>query len=487
MSDEATPEGPATTAEAGGAGTAGVTLERSPVDVLRAVIAAGLLVALLVTGWLFGNSVVAFIGDLVRGLDAIPRWLATTVVVGFRVVGFAALVAGTIVAIAQRRLRLLGTVALAVLLAVGLTTLVEPLERVDPEQALDVHDDVLGPISEEEFPAAEGVALIAAVATASAPWTHRRWRRLAWGLVVAAAASRFLTAPVSFDTVYALVIGWLSGSVVLLALGSPVRRPTREAVMDGLRLVGVDLATLERAGVDARGSTPYFGETSDGTKLFVKALGDDERSADLLFRAWRKVLPHDLGDEKAFSSLRRTVEHEALVALAARDLGVQTPRLAAFATAEPNAYVLAYEAIAGKSLDGVDAEQLTDEVLRAVWSAVAHLRRHRVAHRDLRLANVFLAADGEVWMIDFGFSELAASDLLLANDLAELLASLTLAVGLERALAAGLDTLPPAELATAAARLRPFALSGATRTGMKAHDGLLDELRGRVEALAPAA
>ena len=41
-----------------------------------------------------------------------------------------------------------------------------------------------------------------------------------------------------------------------------------------------------------------------------------------------------------------------------------------------------------------------------------------IAHRDLRLANVFLAADGVVWMIDFGFSELAASDLLMATDLA---------------------------------------------------------------------
>ena len=65
------------------------------------------------------------------------------------------------------------------------------------------------------------------------------------------------------------------------------------------------------------------------------------------------------------------------------------------------------------------------------------MRRHRIAHRDLRLANVFLADDGVVWMIDFGFSELAASDLLLTNDVAELLASSTLQVGPVRAVAAG--------------------------------------------------
>ena len=72
-----------------------------------------------------------------------------------------------------------------------------------------------------------------------------------------------------------------------------------------------------------------------------------------------------------------------------------------------------------------------------MWAQLALLRRHRIAHRDLRLANVFLADDGDAWIIDFGFSELAASDHLLATDLAELLASSATKVGAERAVAAG--------------------------------------------------
>ena len=39
----------------------------------------------------------------------------------------------------------------------------------------------------------------------------------------------------------------------------------------------------------------------------------------------------------------------------------------------------------------------------------------------------------------------------------------------------------------AADRLRPWALSGATRTAHKQRPGLLDELRQRVEAAAPSA
>ncbi len=151
---------------------------------------------------------------------------------------------------------------------------------------------------------------------------------------------------------------------------APSRRPTGQAIADGLAAVGYPLAELKQASVDARGSTPYFGKRTDGQALFVKALGDDQRSADLMFRLYRMVDRRELGDERPFSSLRRAVEHEAMVALAARDVGIRTPRLVAFASAEPNSFVLAYEAVEGKSLDRVEPEDMTDEVLGAVWDQV---------------------------------------------------------------------------------------------------------------------
>ena len=209
----------------------------------------------------------------------------------------------------------------------------------------------------------------------------------------------------------------------------------------------------------------------------MKALGEDQRSADLLFRAYRWIDRRDRGDERPFSSLRRTVEHEALVALAAREHGIRTPRLVAFATADPNSFVLAYEAVAGRSLDRVAPEDVTDDVLAAIWAQVGELRRHRIAHRDLRLANIFLAEDGAVWLIDFGFSELAASDTLLATDIAELVASSSLKVGAERSVDQARAALSAKELAAAAGRLHLWALSGATRTGLKERAGLLDEVR----------
>jgi undecaprenyl-diphosphatase len=158
----------------------------------------------------------------------------------------------------------------------------------------------------------------------------------------------------------------------------------------------------------------------------------------------------------------------------------------AFATADPNAFVLAYEAIAGRSLDRLQPDEVTDAVLAAIWGQVCRLREHRIAHRDLRLANVFLASDGTVWLIDFGFSELAASSLLLTTDVAELLASSTLQVGPARAVAVAREAVGPAVLGDAMERLHPWAFSGATRTGLKERHGLLDDLRHEVGTAAEA-
>jgi undecaprenyl-diphosphatase len=315
------------------------------------------------------------------------------------------------------------------------------------------------------------------VTTVVSAWVGRRWRRLWWTAAVFSALAHFLGAPISFESVVALFAGWTAGAAVVVVLGAPSRRPTRDAVVEGLRAVGVDVARLEPASVDARGSTPYFGELGDGDAVFVKTLGADERSADLLFRLYRRVQPRDLHDERPFSSLRRAVEHEALVALTARDAGVRTPHLLAVATAHPNGFTLAYEAVAGGSLDRQAQDDVTDAVLSQVWDQLAVLRRHRVAHRDLRLANVFLDAAGDAWLIDFGFSELAVDDTLLAGDVAELLASSSTVVGVERAVAVALDRVGPDAVASAGSRLRPALLSGATRSALKERPELLAELR----------
>jgi undecaprenyl-diphosphatase len=450
----------------------------APTDVLRLIVAFVLLFVTVLLGALFYDPVTGFVTDLLRGLDRLPEWFVTALVAVAELMILVLLGGGFVVALWRREWRYLVTVALSVAVAVAVFVAAQAILDEGSKQVTRLNESLL-PVDPDALPV--GVAIVTGVVSAAAPWVGRRWRRAAWTMVVVITLVWFISSEIEFDVVVALLSGWFGGALAVSALGAPSMRPTVESIEAGLRAVGVDLAELHRADVDARGSSPYFGSTVDGTRLFVKALGEDERSADLMFRWYRRLVPRDLGDEKADASLRRTVEHEALVALTARDLGVRTPRFVAFAQADPNGFVLAYEQIAGTSFDAVPEDQVTDASLAAIWEQVALMRRHRVAHRDLRLANVFLGDDGRSWIIDFGFSELAASDLLLNTDVAELLASSATVVGPDRAAAVAESVVGREALVAARPRLRLGMLSGATRTAMKARPELLDDLRTRVE------
>jgi glycosyltransferase 2 family protein len=453
---------------------------RAPADILRLGVGLLALVGVLVVGLTAGDSVSSFVADLLGGLRRLPSWLVQVLAVLAHLSVLLAVALPVVLALRHRSL----TAVLVALAAgvVGAALAVVLIEWVDVEAAFVTGlDDPLGAAGRSGSATPAGLAALTAVVASVAPWVERRVRWLAWAAVLAGAASLFLTSPIGFGTVLALLTGWVVGTAAVVLTGTPSYRPTGESIAAGLAVAGVPLQELKQASLDARGSTPYFATAVDGTKLFVKALGADERSADLMFRAYRRLQPRDLGDEKAFSSLRRAVEHEALVAFAARDVGVRTPRVVAFASAEPNGFVLAYEAVAGRSLDRVPAEDFGDDLLDGVWEQLVMLRRHQIAHRDLRLANVFLGDDGALWMIDFGFSELAASELLLANDLAELIASSSTIVGPERAVAAASRAVG-ADSKAALTRLQLPMLSGATRTALKADPGSLERLRATLTA-----
>jgi len=367
--------------------------------------------------------------------------------------------------------------AIATALAIGLLSAILGNSIVAPERGTVV-------VAETAYYPYAGA--ITAAITAAAPWMPRIWRRVAWvSLALVVVVRLLLGSNLPAELVLALALGVAAGSGVLFLLGSPNRQPSGPEIVATLRRSGIEPARIDAANVDARGSTPYFVVTTNGDRLFVKTLSTDERSADILFRLYRRFRFKNIGDEPAFSSLRRAVEHEALLAQSAAAAGVRTPELAAVGRIGDEDYsmLLAQQAIEGRSLDSVDPEELTDGVLTEAWQQVAILRGSGIAHRDLRLANVFLDDQDNPWVIDFGFSELAASDLLLQNDVAEFVTSSALLVGSERAVRCAVDVLGPASVWAATRRLQGAALSGATKSAVKErHDDLLEQIRAEIAA-----
>jgi glycosyltransferase 2 family protein len=445
---------------------------RSPVDALRLVMAAAAFLGCLALAVGAENTMVGIEADLLQLVDRVPSELAAFLVGLVQLVALATPPVVVAVTLALRRFRLAALLVVVPLAAALLERLVAArLGRLRPpllEQALAEASWV----ARAAFPSTAWICGAAAAATVASPWLPRGWRRAAWWLVGVFAVTRMVTGhEVPLDVVAAIALGAVAGSAALLVTGRPSLRPNRRQLVEALGRSGLEVASLEHAGVDARGSTPYFAKLGDGRRLFVKALGQDERDADLLFRAWRRLRLQNIGDEVPYSTLRRAVEHEALVSLKATDSGVRTPHLVTVASAGELAMVLAYDAVDGHSLDEVDAGELDDEVLRGVWRQVARLQRERIAHRDLRLANVFLDAEGSPWLIDFGFAELAATDAMLDEDAAELLCSTYTKVGAERAVAAAVEVIGPGPVTTALRYVQPAALSTATRKAVDALPG----------------
>ena len=217
-------------------------------------------------------------------------------------------------------------------------------------------------------------------------------------------------------------------------------------------------------------------------------MGRDERTNDLVYRTYRFVRWKEPRDERPFSSLRRIVEHEALVTLAASEVGVDTPRFLAFADVgvRGDSFLVAYERMQGRPLADLDADTLTDDVLRATWEQVARLQQRRIAHRDLRTANLALRDNGAVQVIDFAFSELAAPDDLLAIDVAQVLTDTALRVGVTRAVAAAAAGLGNDALAAALPRLQAVVLAHDTRRALRSHRRLVHELQDEVQRVTGA-
>src|SRR5581483_6050789 len=108
---------------------------------------------------------------------------------------------------------------------------------------------------------------------------------------------------------------------------TPSGHPSAEQVQDALSTAGIDVATLVPVGMGGRSYARFLAATDSGEELFVKVLGSEERSADLLMRLWRFVAFRGVQDELAFVSRKRTAEHEALMALTAVQAGVRVPHV----------------------------------------------------------------------------------------------------------------------------------------------------------------
>ncbi len=411
---------------------------RHPGDVLRLiaaglVLAACLVLAALARGRLLGPDAVT--------VDWLGSGLAGRILVGLVQVAFAAAAAGVLGAqLLRRRFRLLASLSGAAVAAGAAVTGILSLAGDAHPHSVAVSLGRTSWLASAAFPGPALLAGAAAVTVAASPWLSRPWRRTAWIMLSAAGVARLAAGTIlPAELVLALAAGVTAGAGLLVALGVPDRRLGPDQISAALALAGLPVGSVTPAAAEAKGSRPFVATAADGRPLFIKALGSDQRDADLLYRAYRLVRLRDVGDTRPAASLIQAVEHQALVGMTAERAGVRVPRVERVVKAADGTALLVIELVDGSSLGALPERRVSDELLRRLWAEVDALHGARIAHRSLRSANV---------MVD----------------------------------SAAVAVIGPSGLAPAVPLLQPLALSAATRRATARRGGLLAAARSAAAA-----
>jgi uncharacterized membrane protein YbhN (UPF0104 family) len=260
------------------------------------------------------------------------------------------------------------------------------------------------------------------------------------------------------------------------------RRPGGEEVCDALDGAGLTTVWLRRLS-DGEGVRRYVATTLDGEALDVVVLDRDRQTAGIPDRIYRQLRLRRPAQRRSWLSLRRMLEHEALMSYSVASAGIATPRLRLVHPLGPDAGMLVFDAVPGLTLDQLDDAERTDALLAGLWDVIGVLQEHQLAHRRLSARAFVIDEDGRPWLGDLRSGEIAAGRLPLALDVAEMLAVLSVGFGHERTVAAAVSRLGADTVAAALPMLQPVALTGDTRAALRRSRGLLGNIRGAVAGL----
>jgi glycosyltransferase 2 family protein len=316
------------------------------------------------------------------------------------------------------------------------------------------------------------------------------WRN-ALGLAISVYAIVHLAA--LHTTVLSILITLLVGRAIGLAVrygaGSTSQRPPARDIAAALSTGDLAVTAIRRVrqtGPGVAGSRHYAVATQDGSQLDVVVFDRDQQAAGAFYRLYRWVRVQGQVSRNAPLSVYHTIERRALLSYATEDAGVPTPRLRTLVRVGPEAAVLAYDHCEGTALAQRNPGS-TDAELGCIWDAVTQLHAHHVTHRGLTADRIVFTAYDRVMLLDPGDGDVAASDLQIHLDLAQLIAELALFVGPEKSARLAVEKVAGSELVAVLPLLRPVALARSTRKALRRRRDVLPTVRKMLLAAVPGA
>jgi uncharacterized protein (TIRG00374 family) len=476
---------------------------RKPVDLLRCTLSCIEIVALAVAGVAASATTAAVQADIAGATRQIPAALLQVARPLALIALFILPAALAVQLLARRQFRRLAESVATGILAAGVTQIVNLLLSREPASRLYDAITMARPGTSQvasHVPALDpALAGLIAYATMVGLVGRPAWRNALW---VAVGVYSVVHVGVLHTPLLTLLITVIAGRAIGLAVryvaGSSSERPGALAIASALRAAELPVRAIRRIrtnGTAEAGSRYYTVTTPDGA-LDIVVFDRDQQAAGLVYRIYRSIRLLGPVSRAAPLSVDRVVERRALLSYAAEDAGVPTPRLRALVRVGPEAAVLAFEHHDGITLAKRNPG-CSDEELGQIWDAVARLHARKVTHRGLTADRILLtgdtgdtgdtrdAGDGQVMLLDPGDGDVAASDLQIRLDVAQLLAELSLYVGPDRTSRLALGKSKPDELLAVVPLLQPVVLARSTRKALRRHRDVLPALRNRLLAAVP--
>ena len=443
---------------------------RRPLDV-----AVGVLGLFMVFITALKSDQIDWATDAVGQLVALfPSWLLTTFTVVY-VIGLIYALIIIVMAVVRFRTRkdLVRDIAivmgLVILLVIVLTRLVSGAWPV----LLPELSDGVQPL----FPVSR-VALVTAVLIVSGPQLLRPFRRVGWLIIT---LMFFLAIALGYglpgDALGGLGVGFLSASIVLVSFGSVRGFPDVGDVAAGLGTFGIRVTNLSVSTYQRWGARSFDGQTSKGEPVRIRVYGRDAKDAQRLTIWWRSIWYRDAGPSLTSSRLHQ-VEHEALLTITARGVGVPSPSV--LAAGEPSdELTLIALSNPGESVVDMDPGAIPDDVLVELWGSVGVLHESGIAHGRLNEHAVRIS-NGHPTIVNFHEASTVAPDERIQGDVAELLSTLASRIGTERAVTVARQGLGDDALAAALPYVQRSAVSTEGRKSIPSKKSFFSDLRDEI-------